>query len=321
MRPPEIIRRALSTGAIAGMLSGCGASQSYVEGAPHVGSATIARFANVGSWMKPGSTANEPLLYMADGEEVDIYSMAGKQVGALKGFGFEAVYGLCSDSQGNVWVTYGGSLLEYTHGGTIPIAQVYTPAAPFSCAVDPTTGDLAVTEDSEGTANVAVYQAIYGTPQIYTDSAIDSYDYCTYDASGNLFVNGIRGRQMHLTELPSGGSTLGTVTLDEKIGRIGGLQWDGQYLAFGDSLSHVVYQFSVAGGHATTVSTTHFTGWTGRIFKTIEPFAIYNGVIVLTFSKRQTGFWKFPAGGKSAHRIGITTGAKTISVPPSGEEK
>lgn len=316
---PDALRRALGACTAAAILSGCGASQSFGPASAPVGGATLARLARAGSWTKPGSTANEPLLYMAYAQDVNIYSMDGKQVGALKGF--EGVAGLCSDSQGNVWVTYGESLLEYTHGGTIPIAQVYTPGGPYSCAVDPMTGDLAVAENSEAGGNVAVYQAIYGTPQIYTDTAIDEYDYCTYDASGNLFVNGFRGRQAHLAELPSGGSTLGTVTLDEKIGRVGGLQWDGQYLAFGDSIAHVVYQFSVANGHATAESTTHFTGWKGRIFKTIEPFAIYNGVIVLTFSKRQTGFWKFPAGGKSTHRIGITTGAKTISVPPSGEKK
>jgi hypothetical protein len=254
---------------------------------------------------------------MAYGNGVAIYSFAGKEVGQLKGFD-TGVLGLCSDSLGNVWVTYGDSLLEYAHAGTIPIAQVYTPSIPVSCAVDPTTGDLAVTEYNDaGGDNVAVFTYFYGTPQIYTDADIDFYDYCTYDDQGNLFVNGTKGRHYPLAELPSGGSSLQTINVDEKIGKVGGLQWDGQYLALGDSLGHVVYQLSVASGQATTVGTTHFKGWIGRI-KTTEPFAIYNGIIVLTFSNRQTGLYKFPAGGRTIRRLPVVTGAKTISVASSG---
>ena len=263
------------------------------------------------------NTSSQNLIYMAAGNEVAIYSLSFKQVGALKGL--QGAQGLCSDSQGNVWVTYGTSLLEYAHAGTIPIAQIYTPSAPFSCAVDPSTGDIAVTENSEFAGNnVAVFQYVYGTPQTYTDPDLDSYDYCSYDDQGNLFVNGAKGsKHFPLAELPSGGSSLQTTTLDEKIGKVGGLQWDGQYLALGDSLNHVVYQMSVSSGQATTQSTTHFKGWSG-LFKPIEPLAIDNGEIVLTISKRQTGAYKFPAGGSSIHRISVVTGAKTISVASSG---
>jgi len=264
-----------------------------------------------------GKTSSSDLIYMVLGNTVGIYNFSGDQVGALKGF--EGVAGLCSDTQGNVWVTYGNSLLEYTHAGTVPIAQVYLPSGygAESCAVDPSSGNLAVTERSgEGAGNVAVYQNIYYAPTTYTDSDLEYYAYCTYDGQGDLFVNGTRGKKIVLAELPHDSAALGTVDVHQKLEQLGGLEWDGQYLALGDSLAHVVYQLAVVKGQATVKTTTHFKGWYGRI-KTVEPFAIQNGIIVLTFSKRQTGFWKFPAGGPSTHRISVITGAKTISVAPS----
>ena len=306
-------RYALTVGAAAALLAGCGGSQPLSAGLPP-SSSFMTHFAHAGSWIAP-NTSGENLIYMALYNSVGLYDFHGKQVGSLQGF--QGVDGLCSDPQGNVWVTYGDSLLEYSHGGTIPIAQLYTPGAPHSCAVDPTTGNIAVTEGAGGYQdNVAVFDDIYGTPQTYTDPDIFDYEYCTYDDQGNLFVNG-NTTKVPLAELPKGGGSLSTITQDHKIQKLGGLQWDGQYLATGDSILHVIYQLSVANGHATTETTTSLKGWHGTRFKTTEPFAIYNGVIVLTLSDRQTGLWKFPAGGKSIRRIGVVSGAKTISVAPS----
>jgi hypothetical protein len=311
-----LVRYSLTLGAAAALLAGCGAAQSLsADPVPGAGTA-LQRLAHVGSWVKPNSSGQN-LIYMASGSEVDMYTFAGKQVGALKGL--NGVSGLCSDTQGNVWVTYGASLLEYAHAGTIPIAQLYTPSGPYGCAVDPTTNDIAVAENGEGSGsnNVAVFTDIYGTPQVYTDPDFRTYNYCSYDGAGNLYVNGEQGKRVPIAELASGGNALQTIPTDEKFEKLGGLQWYDQYLAVGDSEKHVVYSFSIADGKATTQSTTHFKGWIGRDFKSPQPFAIYNGEIVLTFSKRQTGIWKFPAGGGSIRRINVVTGAKTISVAPS----
>jgi hypothetical protein len=308
---------ALTIGAAAALLAGCAGSQPLSANPTQGVSLTRERAAHSGSWMAP-NTSGQNLIYMGIGDTVGVYTFAGKEVGVLKGFGFEGVAGLCSDSQGNVWIPYGDSLLEYAHGGTIPIAQVYTPSEPHGCSVDPTTGNLAVTEGDEQTDNnVLVYTNIYGVPQAYTDPDFFYYWHCSYDSQGNLFVNGLRGKKLPLAELPGGGSSLGTVTVDEKLEKLGDLQWDGQYLALSDSLAHVVYQLSVVNGKATTATKTHFEGWSRARFKTIESCVIYNGVIVLTFSDRQTGFWKFPAGGKSRLRISVVAGAKTVSVAPS----
>lgn len=307
MKPLKRLLFAPTAFVVALMLVGCAGSQSL----------DTQSFARSSSLRVSPATSGDDLIYMAQGDEVGIYSFAGKEVGELKGL--DGVQGLCSDSQGNVWVTYGGALLEYARGGTEPIAEVYTLYATFGCAVDPTTGDLAVTEDTdEGQGNVVVFQNIYGTPQTYTDPDLSSYAYATYDDQGNLVVNGRKGKKPVLAELPSGSGTLGTISVDEKLQQLGGLQWDGQYVALGDSLAHVVYQLSIANGHATTESTTHFKDWGINRFRTIEPFAIADGTIILTFSDRQTGFWEFPAGGRSTSRIDVVTGAKTVSVGSNG---
>ncbi len=324
MRRLRMSRDAFAACLAAVSIAGCGAgepSRAALPAAPAARAhANLARFAHAGSWLRHDASSSGDLVYMAQGQTVGIYSFAGKMVGALKGL--EGVEGLCSDPLGNVWVTYGASLLEYARGGTVPIAQLYTASGALSCAVDPTTGDIAATQGSieGGEGSVAVYTDIYGTPQTYTDSDMNYYAFCSYDSQGNLFVNGARSLRKGsvLAELPVGGSTLASVKMDEKFEKIGGLQWDGQYVAIGDSLKHVIYQMSVSGGQATTISTSHFHDWTGPRFKTIEPFAIANGEIVLTFSDRQTGFWKFPAGGNTIRRMTVLGGAKTISIAASG---
>ena len=63
-------------------------------------------------------------------------------------------YGECVDKAGDVFVAdFGGNtgtpaILEYAHGGTKPIATLSDPGYyPESCSIDPTTGNLAVTND------------------------------------------------------------------------------------------------------------------------------------------------------------------------------
>ena len=55
--------------------------------------------------------------------------------------------GMCSNKNGDVFMTYPpGTIVEYAHGGTQPIATLYLPGfyETWGCGVDPTSGDLAV---------------------------------------------------------------------------------------------------------------------------------------------------------------------------------
>lgn len=296
-----------------GLLAACGSQPIGSPRAMLQAQAMTMHAERGASWMLR-EAKSEPLVYISYGPSVGIYAYNGKQVGSLGGLA--NTLGLCSDGQGDVWVTNGGELLEYTHAGTIPIAEVFTPGyeAASGCAVDLTSGDLAVSS-----RDLLVYKNASGTPQVYADPDMSFFAYCGYDNEGNLFVNGAKGRRsaVQLAELPSGGSALGTIKLQNRIERVGEVQWDGQYLAVGDSLGHVVYQLSVSNGRATTETTTHFYHW--RLHN-VEQSWILNGIIVFPFSKREVGFWKFPAGNKLAHSFIInayTRGGTTISAAPS----
>jgi hypothetical protein len=172
MRTLEFARYALLSCATA-LLAGCGAS---TPAGMAVGQARAA------SWMRP-NTSSGNLVYIVQGSGVLVFSSTGKQVGQLTGL--DGARAICSDSQGNVWVGYAGSLLEYNHGGTVPVAQLYLQEyyIPATCAVDPATGDIAVAEYAyqSHSPNVAVYQNIYEPPQTYTDQDFDGYEYLSYD--------------------------------------------------------------------------------------------------------------------------------------------
>jgi hypothetical protein len=315
-----LVRFAVTMGATA-LFTGCGGSPLVM--APSTPqSLTLKRLSHAGSWMLSKATSEE-LVYISVSGGVAVYSTTGQSVGEIKGL-FDDSPGLCSDSQGNIWLTYGDSMLEYAHGGTVPIAQAYLPNRFYaiSCAVDPTTGHLAVSESSETYGrNIAVFQNIYYPPETYTDSDAFIYTFLTYDDQGNLFVNGTRGQHNVFAELPSGGSTIVDLSLDEKFGKIGGIQWDGQYLALGDSLKHVIYQMTVSDGHGTTVGSTHLHDWRPK-FKAIVPFAIQDGMIAMAFAEQTVGYFNYPQGGRATHRISIySNGGIAISVPPSGSPR
>jgi hypothetical protein len=312
MMTTDFSRCAFGICAAAAILAGCGGSPIALAPGENPQNVMITdRAVRAGSWMLSEATSNE-LVYVSEGNGVGVYSITGKSVGMLKGFSNP---GICSDTQGNIWVTYGGSLLEYSHGGTVPIAQAYLPSGfrAFSCAVDPTTGDLAVTDQG----NVAIFQNIYDPPQTYTDSDFLTYFYLAYDNQGNLFVNGTHGKANLFAELPAGSGTLGSISMDEKFGEIGGIQWDGQYLALSDSLNRVVYQVSVSNGHGTTQGSTHFHGWRPKS-KGIVSFAIQSGTIVLAFASDTVGYFNYPQGGRATRRITVyTNGNVAISALPS----
>jgi hypothetical protein len=206
---------------------------------------------------------NQDLLYVANVYTVSVYSYPrGKLVGRLKGF--SAASGECVDKEGDVFVTseVGEKIVEYAHGGTTPIETL--PAAaehPLGCALDPTTGNLAVTTFGNNSGgNVAIYSQGNGTPTTYTDPDILEYYLCGYDDNGNLFVDGLSppnsGSHFVLAELPKGSGTFTNITLNQHIALPGGVQWDGRYLAVADQDASAIYRFRISKGSGTKVHST-----------------------------------------------------------------
>ena len=137
------------------------------------------------------------LLYVSDTEtsNVYVYTYPGGVLKQTLG-GFIDPGGECVDAKGNVFVTNTGGLdiVEYAHGASTPAATLNDPGYfPFGCSVDPTTGNLAVTNFStasgSGSGNVVIYEHAKGKPKKrYTDAAISGMLLCGYDDKGNLFV-------------------------------------------------------------------------------------------------------------------------------------
>jgi hypothetical protein len=328
MLMPRIGRYTLGIVAAATVLAGCGGSQPPI-GAPSAmpQSRAIAMDAErSGSWMLP-EAKNEELIYVTSADLVSAYTTPGKLVGNLQ---VQGAKGLCSDSNGDVFIPDGGPIYEYAHGGTEPIATLNGPSGYYSaygCAVDPTTGNLAVTDfshDFGAPGNVAIYRHASGNPQTFSDSDIAFYVYCGYDNRGNLFADGMKTSRGngYLAELPSGGNALATIELNETIERPSAVQWDGQYVAIGDSYNHVVYQLSIAGSQGTVVGTTQFKGWEKG--HGIIQFWINNMSILVPYTAHHKplslGTWAYPGGGSLNNKFRLqfgVPGGVTVSVAPS----
>lgn len=294
------------------MLAGCGAlplslSKGQDGGALPAG-APRAMARSAGSWMNPRAASGD-LLYVSDTETNDVYVYSypdDKPTGTLTGFKEPA--GECVDKSGDVFVanTGGDDVLEYAHGGTSPMATLNDPGYfPVGCSIDPTTGNLAVTNNfsSSGSSpgNVVVFTHAKGKPKgHYTDSKINQMLLCGYDDKGNLFVDGLtKGSGFAFAELRKGSTSFTDVTLDQSITMGGGVQWDGKYLAVGDQSTNVVYQFSISGTKGKKTGSTPLTGAT----EVFQFWIAGTRLIGPDAGAADVGIWKYPAGGAAVKKI------------------
>jgi hypothetical protein len=274
------------------------------------------------SWMAPVA-ATQDLLYISDEGSNDVYVYtwpAAKLTGTLKGFDYPQ--GECVDKSGDVWVVnFGNSeMIEYAHGGTKPIARLKNVGYALSgCAVDPTTGNLAVTVlEKNGSSSggsdgyVAIFKKARGVPTIYSDEFLAFPSYCAYDDKGNLYVDGSGDvkpwDEFEFGELPVGKSTFTIISLNQNFNYSGGVQWAKPYVAIDDSRSDVVYEFKIRGAYGYVNGTTPLEGGS-YVFdfwiegsKLIGPNAGGSSVMI----------WNYPAGGepvKTLSNFGVPFGA------------
>lgn len=253
--------------------------------------------------------AHGSLLYVSDTGSSDVYVFSypkGKLVQTLTGFADPG--GECVDSKGDVFVTNtgGSNIIEYAHGGSTPIATLNDKGwFPIGCAVDPATGNLAVTNfstSSSGPGNVVIYKHAKGRPTgHYTDSAMPSMLLCSYDGSSNLFLDGLTdGSAFAFAELRKGTQKLTNITVDQSIGSAGGVAWDGTHVAVGDQTTNTIYQFTIAGKHATEAGSTSLGG-ASEVFQFWIDGSKVIGADALA---GDVGFWSYPDGGSATKTIG-----------------
>ena len=246
MKNLGLIRYALMTG-LAAALAGCTGSTAQTVGGsgtiPH--DATTTRPAVQSPKRGVINDDNSDLLYVATYENTFFivnYKSGKVSQEALPGESFGG--GACSSGSDVFIAGYedapspGGQIFEYQHGGTVPsnILADGSTWAPNACSVEPTTGSLAVSNNTDAggghpqAENISVYPGGVGPPTIYSDPMFEHYDDVTYDSSGNLFIIGngpSPNYQFELAELAKGSSSFTSISLPSQVSG-NHVQWDGQ---------------------------------------------------------------------------------------------
>lgn len=298
-------RCSLCFGVAVAVLAGCGAVPLGLSKGPDGTQPAVGTHQSY-------STKRTALLYVIYGLDVVVLSYPqGRLVQTLTGFSEPT--GICSDRDGNVFVTdfYLQETIEYAHGGSSPTATIEDAGYhPDSCAVDALSNTLAVgnySSSSRGPGNVALYSDERGNPKYYSDSAIASYVSCAYDGSGNLYVVGA-------------GS--GFAFLDRK-GRFENVRlntpapvatfWDGQHitvLALPEPNHSAIFRLKVANGQGIVKRETLLSD--GGRDVVLRDYWIRGKTLLgsfLTF----VGFWNYPKGGNAEKVIRQFADGLTIS--------
>lgn len=285
---------ALSILALAACAAGTG--PSYV--AP---SATSASQDMHGAWLRQGLQKDD-LLYLAyNALNVFTYPQ-GKLVGGLQQP--YSTRGECVDARGDVFVTnIQGEIEEYAHGHIGVIGELHTVREyPLACAIDPTTGDLAVTG---GGNRINIFSGAQGNATVYKFRLFSSSSFCSFDGKGNLFLTGALGKRPVLVELPKGSRKLISIKLDTAITQDSEIQWDGQYLAVGVSKlfgakKTQIYRFAINGTSGTLVGTTELGRPAYNMYQFLvvgKTLIVSNEYFVSSQSKSDLLFYHYPSGG------------------------
>jgi len=281
--------------ALAVALAGCGALQSQTT-------------QPLPTAMSDAGARDGDLLYVSVGNTVREYSLPQAELKQTL-TGLSTPEGLCSDAVGNVFIPNLGTkqILEYAHGGASPIQTLKARGYPYDCAVDPTTGDLAVV-DIDGPhgvrGNIAVYKNASGSPKIYNVRGWRYATSCAYDREGNLVAIGFtQSFFTKIAELLKGESSFNEVTLNRHTTSVYWIQ------SFGGAFT--VYAAPLAGIYRLRIS-----GSKG-VLDGPAPLRKASRISEYAFSKRElvgivydfppkkgvVRFWPYPVGGEPAKTI------------------
>jgi hypothetical protein len=260
--------------------------------------------------------AKSPVLFVTDAGTGEAYmfdlatlSLAGTITG------FVQPQGACADSKGNVWIadTAAQTIYEVSHVGRLE-NEFTEESYPVSCAVDPTTGDLAVTNQfgpKGGHGDIAIYKN--GAYSIaYFSKNMYYYNFAGYDANGNLFID---GRTTHgvfaLMELFEGAKQLNLLKVSGgTIYFPGMVQWNAsaQDLIVGDqscrnAYASCLYTLTIGSGSAKIAATISLKNSSGGTVCDLVQGYVYDGKLFgsdFDFCgslASATYAWSYPAGG------------------------
>jgi len=327
MRSVNFSQGLMGCSAAIALLAGCGAPQGQPPTFGAGESAARSGLSGV-SWMAPSAQSSN-VLYVGyyENQAVAVFSYPeGVQVGTISGFP-GSPDGLCSDVDGNVWVTIeGGWIYEYAHGGTTPIAKLADGKLnAWACSVDPTTGNLAVESVAAASGdygNVAIYKHAAGSPKTYKDLQFGGYFGCGYDPSGNLYVMGFSSNSSYadvFAELPKGGHRMETITLSHTPQGEGDVQWDGQYVAVSSPNEQMIIRFRISGKLGKEEGYTSFNDFSDVFQFSFPNLGARHGkmagrVIGASEEFGEMMYWDYPQGGNPTQTFGGEDGEIVGSV-------
>jgi hypothetical protein len=321
MRTSDLNRYALSVGAAAALLAGCGGAQT--SGAASQGVMPALHSAHSVSWWMKRDSSYAALLYVSNtalpGLPGNVYVFnysSGTLVQTLTGF--QSPQGMCVDNSGNIYITDANAadIVEYAHGGTSPIKTLSDSGEPTACSIDSRTGNLAVSNLKDF---VSIYKHAKGTPTNYL--APYPVNFCAYHTHGNLFIaeSGFPG--ILVAVLPSGGKSFENVNLDMHLGPgfPAGLQWYGYELVIAATGPE---NYPCCG----RIYTLIIKGTSGRVAgsfhtrTTINDFLVYGPVVATTTGGKDVRFYDYPEGNGPVQTIvepGYSSFGVTLSVAVS----
>ena len=222
------------------------------------------------------------------------YPQGDASIGSISG---DEPQGECAQRrQKAFWVVNSGNdeIEKFAYGGTSPIATLSESAGEAAgCTIDPSTGNLAVT--ILGAGDVVIFTDASGTGTTVADGLASSY-FPTYDASGDLFVDGITESDTYgVVEMASGSSSFKAVTLPNTISFPGGMQWDGNYVTLNDQEGHEIYQYTIAGDSATLEGTVPLNGTSDCV----QTWIAKNLVYCPDAGNENATVFAYPAGGSA----------------------
>jgi hypothetical protein len=301
----------------AAVLASCSGSQNTASWSPSI--------APIGEARQKGNPARHDLLYVSSDFNGDVYVFTYPQrrlAGTLTNLNAHAS-GECVDASGDVFITtfdelQRGKIFEYQHGGTSPVAILSDPGEAACCAVDPTTGDLAVTNRSDfsssnpypSNGDLAIYPGAQGTPQMhYNDSTVfRAFGFCGYDNQGSLYISAddsLDPGDGLLLHFETGSDSFSVVNVNEPLYGALSVQWDGTYLTVASASDSQgrgpisVDRLSISGSAATVVGTTTLVAMKSGPQSWIQGQTII-GVNGNNQRSRDVSFWLYPGGG--SHR-------------------
>jgi hypothetical protein len=185
------------------------------------------------SWISPDAKRATRLAYVTDlgSGDISIFSLPKF---TLKGTltGFSQPQGMCSDTSGNVYVANTGTMQIFKISRAGAIVNTWDDAYgyPVGCAVDPATGNLAVSDmfGVSGGGQVLVYNPGSSTPTVISNPAQYFYSFVGYGPNSALWTS---GRTIYGDYMVSacGPSTCSTINLSGgTIYFPGPVQWDGK---------------------------------------------------------------------------------------------